>query len=70
MGSRSYAILALAFVIIACYCLTGLAMNASFSAASDETRYARAAIVWTVAGLIALALASAFAITAWRKRRQ
>jgi hypothetical protein len=58
MSSRSFALCGLIAAILAGFCFSGLLMNASFSAASDDKRYMYAAIAWTGGGLLALVLAT------------
>ena len=68
--SRRYVALAALAVLVALYCLSGVVMNIQFTLATENTGYARGAVLWGLATLLSLGGAVALARAAWKQRRR
>ena len=61
---------AVLLVLVALYCFSGYAMNASFAGAGDSARYSGYAVRWAIAAVASLLLAIGCGVAAWRQSRR
>lgn len=62
-------LLGISALVVALYCFSGYAMNASFSgSAPGVASYGRRAVAWGIAALFSLIVALGAFVTAWRRK--
>ena len=66
--TRVLAALAALALLAALYSVLGVIMNIEFTAATEHSSYARAALMWMLGAVISIAGAIAFARAAWKRR--
>jgi hypothetical protein len=64
------AVLAILAAIAATYCYLGVAMNASFSVATESRGYELAVVLYLVGGTISAIAALTLGVVAWKRRRK
>jgi len=60
--------LAVLALLAALYSILGVVMNLQFAAATEQSGYARAALLWMLAAVIGIGGAIGFARAAWKRR--